>query len=331
MNPSPQLFMETITAYQRTEILQAALELDVFSALARGNHTVPSLAAACQCSERGIRILCDYLVVTGFLLKENSAYNLTEESALYLDQASPAYLGSIRDFLASPQLRANFSDIEKAIRHGGFIGGSFLDPKSSIWTTFARAMGRIQALPASQLAASLDLHPSGPFKVLDVAAGHGIYGLTLAHKISTVQITALDGSDVLQVAYENAEALGVSDRFSSIKGNIFEVDLGSGYHLILIPGFLHLFSKEDCQRILDKAAAALEPHGHLVIVGYIPDEHRISPATAFSITMLASTPSGEAHSFQDYKQMCLNAGLQDMKHISLEPATETAVIARKPC
>ena len=64
--PSPELFFETMLAYQRTAALKAAIELDLFTAIGEGAHTSEALAQRCQTSERGMRILCDYLVVIGF-------------------------------------------------------------------------------------------------------------------------------------------------------------------------------------------------------------------------------------------------------------------------
>src|SRR5262245_32794802 len=97
--PSPQLFFDTVNAYQRSASLKAAIELDVFSLIAQGENTSRDLAAACGASERGARILCDYLVVLGFLLKEGSSYRLSADSAVFLDRNSPGYMGSSVEFL----------------------------------------------------------------------------------------------------------------------------------------------------------------------------------------------------------------------------------------
>jgi hypothetical protein len=97
--PSPQLFFDTVNAYQRTASLKAAIELNLFSLVGQGENTSRDLAAACGASERGIRILCDYLVVIGFLLKEGQSYRLTPDSAVFLDKNSPAYVGDAIEFL----------------------------------------------------------------------------------------------------------------------------------------------------------------------------------------------------------------------------------------
>src|SRR5205085_4041825 len=70
--PSPTLFFETMNAYQRSAALEAALDLDLFTAIGEGNKSPASIARRCKSAERGARILCDYLTVAGFLTKQGS-------------------------------------------------------------------------------------------------------------------------------------------------------------------------------------------------------------------------------------------------------------------
>ena len=72
--PTPALFFETVNAYQRTASLKAAIELDVFTAIAEGKHAANEIADRCQTSERGMRILCDYMVIIGFLTKPGFSF-----------------------------------------------------------------------------------------------------------------------------------------------------------------------------------------------------------------------------------------------------------------
>ena len=88
--PSPERFFEVMNAYQQTAALKAAIELDLFTAIGEGAETAPALAQRCRASERGTRILCDYLVAIGFLSKDGSRYSLTADSAMFLDRRSPA-------------------------------------------------------------------------------------------------------------------------------------------------------------------------------------------------------------------------------------------------
>ena len=70
---SPEHIFETLVAFQQSAALKAALDLDVFSAIAAGARTLPELAGKTEASERGLRILCDFLVIRGFLTKDGGA------------------------------------------------------------------------------------------------------------------------------------------------------------------------------------------------------------------------------------------------------------------
>src|SRR5260370_19569872 len=78
-------------------------------------------------------------------------------------------------------------------------------------------------------------------KVLDIAAGHGIFGITIAKQVPGAEIYALDWANVLAVALENATAMGVAGRYHVLAGSAFTVDMGSGYDAVLLTNFLHHF------------------------------------------------------------------------------------------
>src|SRR5262245_53871308 len=91
--PSPELFFDTAFAHQRTAALKAAVDLDVFSAIHDGAQTARAISERLKVPERGIRILCDYLAIMGFVTKAGDKYELTADSVMFLTRQSPAYLG----------------------------------------------------------------------------------------------------------------------------------------------------------------------------------------------------------------------------------------------
>src|SRR5438132_1399036 len=78
-------------------------------------------------------------------------------------------------------------------------------------------------------------------KVLDISSGHGMFGIDVAKHNPQAHVYALDWKNVLEVARENAARFGVAERFHTIPGSAFDVDMGSGYDLVLLPNFLHHF------------------------------------------------------------------------------------------
>src|ERR1700722_18220453 len=107
--PSPMLVFETLQAHQRTNSLRAAIELKLFTAIANGAKTPEALAPVCSASEKGLRILCDFLTVVGFLTKDASGYSNTPDSQLFLVEGSPAYMGGMANFLFHPFVEKGLS------------------------------------------------------------------------------------------------------------------------------------------------------------------------------------------------------------------------------
>jgi ubiquinone/menaquinone biosynthesis C-methylase UbiE len=329
-SPSPKLFFETVNAYERTAAIKAAIELDFFTAMADGPATAAALARHCAAAERGARILADYLTVLGFLTKSGEHYALTPDSAMFLNRKSPAYAGGMIQFLLAPELRRGFDDIAATVRKGGTAQSELgtIAPEHPLWLEFARAMAPMMRMPAAMLA---DLIPlEGAPKVLDISASHGTWGMAFAQKNPRAQLVALDWAPVLELTRENAERAGLGDRFSTIAGNAFEMDLGSGYDVVLLPNFLHHFNKQDCVRFLKKVHAALQKGGRVAIAEFVPNPDRVSPpeAASFSFVMLASTPEGDAYTLAEFEEMLTSAGFRAVESYPLPPVA-TAIIAQK--
>ena len=327
--PSPELFFETAFAHQRTAALKAAVDLDVFTAIQDGARTAKSIADVRGASERGIRILCDYLAMAGFLEKTAETYQLTAESTAFLSKHSPAFLGGTLQFLCTPELLKNFSVLSETIRRGTVAAdGNTVSDANPIWVQFARAMVPMMMPAAHAIADLLDVQSAGPLRVLDIAAGHGIFGITIAQRNPAAQIAAVDWAPVLTVATENAKAMGVADRHRTIPGDAFKVDYGSGYDVALLTNFLHHFDRDTNVSLLQKTAAALNKGGRVVVLEMVPNEDRISPPfpAGFALTMLAGTPSGDAFTLNELQEMLTAAGFGRASAHPL-PTPETVVIA----
>lgn len=331
--PSPVLFFQTINAYQRTETLKAAIELDVFTAIGEGNTTADKIAQRCDASERGTRILCDFLTIMGFLNKEQNNYSLTQDSAFFLDKRSPAYLGGTIEFMATEKLTGNFKNFAEAVRKGGSIDeeGGTVSPDNPIWVKFARGMAPMIAMPAQMMAKLVDPEGNQKQKILDIAAGHGLFGIAFAKNNPRAEVTALDWPRVLEVAKENASKAGVVDRYSTLEGSAFDVDFGTGYDLVLLTNFLHHFDPPTCEQLLRKVYNSLAEGGRAVTLEFVPNEDRISPpdAAAFSVMMLGSTPNGDAYTFSEIERMFANAGFKRSEIHPLLPSIQQVVISYK--
>jgi SAM-dependent methyltransferase len=331
--PSPQLFFETINAFQKCGALKAAIDLGLFAAIGGSQATAPEIATRCQSAERGTRILCDYLTILGFLTKEGAHYALTPDSAAFLDRNSPAYLGRAVDFFLAPGITEAFGNLASTIRSGHLHTSEHgtTAPDHPVWLEFARAMGPMM-FPAAQGAAELvPLDANRETRVLDISASHGAFGIAFARKNPRAHLVALDWEAVLAITEENVRAAGLAERFSQIAGNAFTVDLGTDYDVVLLPNFLHHFNIADCTQFLRRVQAALRPGGRVVIVEFVPNDDRITPpaAAGFSFVMLGTTPEGDAYTFAEYRAMLTDAGFCDATLHPLALTAESAVIATK--
>jgi precorrin-6B methylase 2 len=333
--PNPVQIFSTIQGYQRAFALKAAVDINLFTAIAKGSRTAGELAQKCNAAERGVRILSDAMVVMGFLTKDGSNYSLTPDTAFFLDSRSPGYLGLALTFLLHPTQLASFEHLGQAVRKGGSPEEhSTLAPDDPIWIEFARGMAPMM-VPAAQaiaalLAGELSSRPSA--KILDIAASHGLFGITVAQRLSKAHIYALDWANVLEVARENATKQGLADRYHLLPGSAFDVDYGTGFDAILITNLLHHFEPAANEKMLKKAYNALNPGGQVIILEFVPNDDRVSPPVPalFSLTMLGNTPQGDAYTLAEYATMCRNAGLETPRLIALEPMPQSLVVARKP-
>jgi len=332
--PTPERIFNALNAFQLTAALKTAIRMDLFSAIAEGHNQTATLAKRIGASERGARILTDYLTVHGFLGKADDVYALTPESAFFLDRKSPAYLGTISEFLVSDHGKKSFDLLPEAVRKGGTATpqGDNTKPQDEFWVSFARCMAPLAAPSAAFMAQVAGMSEQKPANILDVAASHGMFGITFARQNRQAHIAALDWPAVLEVAKENARAAGVAERFTFLPGSVFEADLGSGYDCVLLTNILHHFDTATNEKLLRRIHAALKPGGRALTLEFVPNEDHVSPPTsaAFGIVMLALTDAGDVFTFSEYDSMFRNAGFSKSTLYQLPNGPQQLVVSEKP-
>jgi ubiquinone/menaquinone biosynthesis C-methylase UbiE len=329
--PDPGVIFDTILSYQRSAALKTAVELDLFTHVARGHSNVESLARATGASQRGVRILCDYLVITGLLEKNGASYSLPLNSAVFLNKESPAYIGGITTFMLDPAVAGSFSDLTRIVREGTTTlpDQGTVTPDNPVWVEFAKSMAALMRPAALQIAERFA--GDAECSVLDIAAGHGLFGISIAQRNPKARITALDWAGVLDVAKANAQREGVADRYTTRPGDAFTVDYGGPYDTILLTNFLHHFDIPTCETLARKVLAALKPGGRSITLEFVPNADRVSPPipASFSMMMLGSTPSGDAYTFDELDSMFRNAGFERSEAVPLVNMPQTVIVSTK--
>ena len=304
---NPTWLLDEFRAFERALALRTAIEMDLFTHIGSGANTIRKLSAACDASERGLRALCDYLTVQGHLLKQGGRYGLTLNSRLYLTTASPAYFGSAVKFFASDATVAAFCQLRRTVEQGTASSPDFVGLD---WVEYARSMAPLAEATANFAAEALVSDSAGPIQVLDLGAGHGLYGLAIAERNSAAQVFALDAQQVLEIAFENARQAGVAGRYHAIPGDAFKTPFGGPYDLIVAANLAHHLDEASNVKLFRKARAALKSSGRLALIEWV------SPSSdAFALTVLATSTRGAIYTLKEYSKMLRTAGFRNVRRL----------------
>jgi len=322
--------LEDFRAFERTLALRTAIELDLFTRIGAGAGTVAALARALRSSECGLRILCDYLTVWGYLTKRGTRYSLPLHARLYLCSSSPIYIGAAVKFIASDANVAAFCRLPATVKKGRAVQKGPADDNID-WVEFARSMACV-ARPVAEFAAAALVTGEHPLHVLDLAAGHGLYGLAIAERNPGAHVFALDSADVLREAAGNARRAGLAKRWHAVPGDAFHTAFGGPYDLIVAGNFAHHLDEAENVRLFRKSLAALKPGGRLALIDVVPHADRVSPAfdAAFALHVLATTAHGGIYTFAVYKRMLRAAGFAKVLHLEAGEFPRWIITARKP-
>jgi ubiquinone/menaquinone biosynthesis C-methylase UbiE len=209
--------------------------------------------------------------------------------------------------------------------------GGTMAHEHPVWKDFARSMVPMMIPAAEGIAGIVKANSGAPMRVLDLAAGHGIFGITIARHNPNAQIHAVDWAPVLEIAREHAGAAGVVDRWHAIDGSAFEVEFGVDYDVVLITNFHHHFAPRTIETLMRKIHGALKPDGMAVTLEFIPNDDRVTPpeAASFSLMMLGTTEEGDAYTFAEYQTMFQNSGFAHNKLHRIDGSPQSVIVSRR--
>ena len=311
LDPTP--IIKLLQANQATAVLKTAIDLRVFAALTDGG-TADAVAGKIGCPPRSTRILLDALAVLGLVTRQVDSYALEPLARSFLVPGAPTYLGDLANIFSGPTLWERFGRLTEAVRAGGSVMADDAEtPSHEFWETFARSSAGLAFPAAAALAAQVAPLAAAKKKlrVLDVAAGSGIYGHTLL-RTPGVEVTFLDWPNVLPETRAWGDRLGIDQtRAHYLPGSVFEAELGGPYDVIIASHLYHHFDPKTCQALTRRLAGALAPGGRLAVNDFVTGPGLENPgATMFSLVMLVWTRSGKAYSEDDYVAWMLEAGLR---------------------
>lgn len=334
MNPkvTPERIMQLAWGYAPPLILQAALQHRVFDLLDESPKTVDELARATGASKRGLTAIVNALVGLQFLSRSNNRFALTPESAAFLVSNKPGFHGGFFQHTLD-QILPRWQQLPEVVQTGKPAHAVNQQPEgAAFFASFVEALFPMAYPAASALGEHLGLaQRSAPVKVLDVAAGSGVWGIALAQQSPEVRVWAVDWPEVLETTRRVTARHGLAERLTTIPGDLLEADFGTGYHVAVLGQILHSEGQKRSRQLLRKTFAALVPGGTVAIAEFVPNDDRTGPPNAliFAVNMLVNTDEGDTFTFSEISEWLRESGFKDPRQLQVQ-GPSPLILATKP-
>jgi ubiquinone/menaquinone biosynthesis C-methylase UbiE len=331
---SPRPLMRILGDFANSQILDASLEYNFFSLIHRGFQSAEEIARAAGTDPRATRIVLDSLPALGLVEKRAGRYFLTPTADVFLVQGKPSYVGDFRHVALA--LWDGMAHLKESLKTGKPLSRMDTGTELEVWEKLVLGIIVI-AEPAAK--ALCDLLKIGRerkgIKVLDVAGGSSIFGMTILSRDPSAQVTQLDWPNVNAVAKKLNRERGLEGKIRFIDGDHHSAKIEiDHYDLVLASNFCRFESPTGNQKLFAKTYSALKTDGILVINDFVPNEERTEPTFAlrFSVYTLTHTPEGECWILSQYSDWLKKAGFKSIDSHGDIPKTlpgTTLILAKK--
>ena len=318
----PDDINELIRGFMPSRTVLTALELDVFTAVA-GGASADVVADRVQASPRGTEMLLHALAALKLLRKENGLFKNTPLSARFFMEDSPD--SARKALLHTANLWHRWENLTGSV----CAGTPAPKPGDREWvTTFIAAMDRNARERAQAVVTAVGAESIR--RILDLGGGSAAYSIAFAQANSVLTAEVLDLAEVIPLTQEYVRGSGLADRIHTRAGDMLCDPLGDGFDLILLSAICHMFSAEENRALFQRAFAALDPGGRLLIQDFILEPEKTAPrfAALFALNMLVSTREGSTYSEPEYASWLTAAGFTEVRRVRL-PGPAGMLIARR--
>jgi SAM-dependent methyltransferase len=312
---SPGRILDLTWGIARTGTLVAALDLDLFTLIDRGDRTMSALCRATGASERGMDTLVTVLVRLGLVqCDRDGCFTLAEDAATYLVAGKPNYLGDMRQVhrvLSFPL----WPCLTETVLSGKAPIELFGNDASDVWKQVTPYFDALADTAAQWLSGRLRPLIPEAAQILDVGCGTGGYGRMLVRNLPATHVVGLDRAGMVTVAETRAIDAGMSTQLDYRSGDLRTMDWGDGYHLVLLSNLLHGYPDQVCAELLARARAALVPGGVLAIFEMVPDldQPMDNPAASFFGLQMLLESEGTAYHEYEYCEWLERAGFRQVR------------------
>lgn len=306
----PEQLLQMNFSFAPSRVLSAAVQLDLFSHIAQGSHRTAEIAKAAGASERGTRMLLDALAGLQLLVKGADSYELTPFAENFLVRSSPSYLGSMME---NEYTWNAWSHLTEVVRTGKPVRMVEDQAKAEeFFPMLVRSLHVMNKEPARRTALALGAGTTHHgLRVVDVACGSGIWGISIAEADREARVTAQDFPGVFNTTREFIKRHNLEDRFDFLPGDLKDVDFGiERYDLALLGNIVHSAGERTSRDLFRRLYRALRPGGRIVVIDMIPNDERTGPpfALLFAINMLVNTEDGSTFTMAEYTEWLKDAG-----------------------
>ena len=330
---TPERIMQFAWGYVPPLVLEAAIRHRVFDVLDNGPKTLQEVHRETGASERGLAAVMNALVGLNFLLKDaQNRYSLAPESAAFLVSTKPAFQGGLIRH-CSQQLIPKWLSLNEVVATGRPAHSVNQEASGSeFFHDFVIDIFPMSYPAAQTLARHLDFNSAGkPVRVLDLAAGSGVWGIALAQSSELVRVTAVDWPGVIPVTRQMVARFGLTNRFSYVEGDLLQSDFGGDHTFATLGHILHSEGRERSLALLEKTFRALAPGGTIAIAEFLVNPERTGPVNGlfFALNMLVNTDTGDTYSFEEIARWLTEAGFKDARTLE-SPGPSPLILATKP-
>ena len=320
-------------AYAPPLIISAAVNNKVFDKLEGGAKTVEQVKKETGASARGLRAIMDALVGLELLKKDRqSRYSLTPESQAFLVSEKP---GTLAGFFGSifPVMISRWLRLTEILRDGRpAVAVNQETEGTDFFTQLVETIMPMSYPGAQKLADHLKVaNAKEQMRVIDLAAGSGIWGIAMVQKSPQVRVMAVDWAGMIPTTKRITEKFGVRDSFDFIEGDLLEANFGSAYDVATLGHILHSEGEQRSRQLLKKTFRALKPGGTIAVAEWLVNDDRTKPLPSlrFSVQMLVNTEEGGTFSFNEIKKWLEDAGFKNVRKLKA-PGPSPLILATKP-
>ena len=326
--------MRILGDFANSRILDATLEYDFFTHIHEGAHSAEEIAQRAGTDPRATRIVLDSLLAMELIEKRAGCYYLPPISEAFLVRGKTTYVGDFRHVALA--LWDGLAHLKETLKSGKPCGRMDTAEELQVWEKLVLGIIVI-AEPAAQALCDILQIGSQPkrLRVLDIAGGSSIFGMTIISRDPAAEVTQLDWPNINAVAKRLNEERGFGGRIRFLDGDHRSSTLESdSYDLVVASNFCRFESPRGNEELFAKAYTALKPGGCLVINDFVPNEERTAPTFAlrFSVYTLTHTPEGECWTLEQYSQWLKRSGFNSVSVHADIPQTlpgTTLIIANK--